>query len=77
MCREEHPAAKGAKLPNPGVLPPLKLLHVWEMGIEPARGGPSMGDRDTWLRMHHLSTVDISPSAQHPKIPAPSTYFSR
>lgn len=30
-----------------------------------------MGDRDTWLRMHHLSTVNISPLCAAPQNPGP------
>lgn len=59
------------RFPNPGALPALLLLHAWEMGKEPARGGPPMGDRDMWLRMHHLSTADISPLCTAPQNPSP------
>lgn len=57
--------------PNPGALPALKLLHAWEMRIEPAWGGPSMGHRDMWLRMHHLRTIDINPLCAAPQNPSP------
>lgn len=57
--------------PNPGALPALKLLHAWEMGKAPAWSDPSLGDRDTWLRMHHLSTVDISSLCAAPQNPGP------